>query len=764
MKHDNSVFGRSLIAAAVALAFPAGSALADEVQELTNPNRSDVSLRIQDINKVNPLYRMYSGMDRTGARGSLDLDLVRRSDDGAWMKLLGRDLGLSGIQEFGGSYEKQGDWRIGLDYNEITKYAPYTINTKVGGVGTDTLNLNQDFRSAAGIGPESSLKLERTATSLSGSKLFSDAFKFSFSAKMEDKKGAIMSSMIGSTLNGIGGKNYSTMYFTPQPENFKHNQFEATLDYFTKKMQLSGGYYGSFFNNANTALNITPGNNSIPTLPCAFPASCNPAIPLGAAPNYGAQGIPWIALPPDNRAQQLFLSGAFNFTDKTRLSFKWSKERLTQNDSFIPPYGDTTTASATYSKQNPPGVPYAPGITNSNLGGLVDTTAYFGMLTSKLTKDLDLAASWRYEDRDDKTPQRNYLDATAAPTEFPNGLANAQESHQLNRGKLELSYRLPAGYRLVGGLDYDQKKTPEAYRDSVTDKTVRIELRKSMSEAVNGSVKLSHSNRTGGAWHLLDGTPAAGVTTFSTTTGVAAPLQFSDRKRDKAKLMMEWRPVDPLSLQLFYEQGKDSYPFDPPSGNARMGQTDGKTQLYGLDAAFRVNDDWKTHAYYSYNQNKTHQNEVYTTRRQNLDQNCTIVGVTTSCSPWQADLNLKGMVFGAGVNGKMARWDFGADYLYSKDTTGYKISFDPNYPTAAGSSVPAGAGVLPDTNYTLNRLKLFGTYAFSKVTRLRLDYVYDVRKMDDYTWANWTYSDGTRVNVDPKQTTQFVGVTLIQSF
>ena len=389
MNNDNSVFGRSLIAVAVALAFPSGSALADEVQDLTSPNKSEVSLRIQDVNKVNPLYRMYSGVDRSGVTGSVGVDVVKRGEAGDWLKLQGSDLGVSGIQQFGASYEKQGDWRVGLDYNEITKYAPYTINTKVGGVGTGNLTLNQDFRSSAGLGGESSLKLERTATSLTGSKLFSDAFKFGFSFKTEDKKGEIMSSMIGSTLNGqTPGKNYSTMYFAPQPENFRHNQFEATLDYFTKTLQLSGGYYGSFFNNANTGLNITPGNNSIPTLPCNV-ATCVTALPLGA------QGIPWIALPPDNRAQQLFLSGGFNFTDKTRLSFKLSRERLTQDDGFIPAYGAITPLagapiSATYTANNPPGVPYAAGMTSSSLGGLVDTTAYFGMLTSKLSKDLDL--------------------------------------------------------------------------------------------------------------------------------------------------------------------------------------------------------------------------------------------------------------------------------------------------------------------------------------------------------------------------------------
>lgn len=762
----NSAFSRSVIAAAIALAFPAGSAMADEAQDQANPNRSQATLQIQNLNQVNPLYRMYSGMDRSGTVGSVDVDLVRRSEDGAWAKLQARDLGLRN-QELGASYEKQGDWKIGLDYNQLTKYAPYTINTKVGGVGTDKLNLNTDWRSSAGLGGESSLKLERTGTTLSGNKTFSEAFKFNFSFKTEDKKGAIMSSSIGSTWNGANTatptKNYGTMYFTPQPENFRHNQFEASLDYFTRNLQLSGGYSGSFFtNNNNPGLNITPGNNAIPTLPCSA-VTCG-----GTAIAAGASGIPWISLPPDNKNQQWYLSGAYNFTDSTRLSFKLSRDHLTQDDSFIPAYGAITPLvgtpiSATYTQMNPPGVPYAAGITNTSLGGVVDTTAYFGMLTSKLTKELDFLASWRYENRDDKTPQRNYLDAQAS-AEYPAGAMNSRESHKLNRGKFELSYRLPAGYRLTGGFDYEQKKTPATMRDQVTEKTYRAELRKSLSETVTGKVMLAHSDRDGGRWNLLDGTPAAGATTFSTSTGVAAPLQFSDRKRDKVKLMVDWNPVDPLNLQFFVEHAKDTYPFNPPSGNARMGMTDGSSDLYGMDAAYRITDVWRANGYYTYNKNKTHQNELYTPRINAADQACTGVTVTTACSPWQADLSMEGSVFGAGLQGRIASWDVGAQYLYSKDKTRYNINFDPNFPTAAGSSVPAGAGVLPDTVYSLNRLKLYGTYAYSKATQFRLDYIYDVRKMDDYTWTNWTFSDGTRVNVNPTQTTHLLGLSVMQSF
>jgi predicted porin len=271
---------------------------------------------------------------------------------------------------------------------------------------------------------------------------------------------------------------------------------------------------------------------------------------------------------------------------------------------------------------------------------------------------------------------------------------------------------------------------------------------------------LAHSERTGGAWDLLDGTPTAGMVTFSTTTGVAAPLQFADRKRDKAKLMMDWSPIDPLSLQFFYEYGKDAYPFTPPSGNAQMGMTDGRTDLIGLDATFIINEKWRANGYYSLNQNKTHQNEVYTPRLA-ADQNCTGTLATNSCAAWFADLDMRGEVFGFGVNGSVASWTLGAKYLYSQDTTKYGITFNA---AGTGSSVPAGAGVLPDTVYSISRLNLTGGYAISKETRVRVDYIYDLRKMDDYTWSQWTFMDGTKVTVNPSQATQVLGVTLTHSF
>jgi MtrB/PioB family decaheme-associated outer membrane protein len=774
MKNTHFVLRRSSIAIAVALAFPAGAALADEVQDLTNPNTSDVSIHVQDLNRVNPLYRYYSGINQSGADYSVDANVVNRDANGDWLKIQARDLGIPGIQEFGISYEKQGDWRVGLDYNEITKYSPYTINTKVGGVGSGSLNLNQDFMSYQGLGPESSLSLERTATTLSASKFLSDNFKFNFSIKNENKSGEIMSGSEAGSRTGlttantngavtpvnsaITGLAYATQYFAPQPEDYKHSQISASVDYFTKTFQLSAGYYGSFFTNANHALNITPGADG------SLSAITNPTSAVYST--MAASSVPWISMPPDNHFQQLYVDGAYSFSDRTHANFKLTTGQTVQNSPFIPGISAGPGGVGVF---NPTGVIYAPGITNGNLGGEVDTTSAAVNVTSRLAKDLDLLASWRYENRNDKTPQLAYT----------TGAYNVQNSEKTNNGKLELGYRLAEGYRLTGSFKYDETETPPpllpadnetTWRDQVHENTLSVALRKSMSETLNGSVTLAHASRTGGAWSLapVGLLPTSGAT-FPTATNVTSPLQWGDRTRDTVKLMVDWNPIAPLSLQAYYEYGNDKYPSTlvgpaqtqvPGYALTQMGLLNGKTGLVGLDAAYAINKNWKANAFFTYSQNKTSQAEEQTARG-SVPQTCADTSAAFSCTPWTADLNLSGAVVGAGVNGTMGSWILRAKYLYEKDFTSYKIGY-----TDIGvySQVPVNSGPLPDTSYTTNRLQLSAVYPYSKTTTLRFDYIYDVQDISDYTWAGWTFSDGTRVNQSPHQVTQAIGVTLTQAF
>ncbi|MDN5751656.1 MAG: MtrB/PioB family outer membrane beta-barrel protein [Nitrosospira sp.] len=52
-------------------------------------------------------------------------------------------------------------------------------------------------------------------------------------------------------------------------------------------------------------------------------------------------------------------------------------------------------------------------------------------------------------------------------------------------------------------------------------------------------------------------------------------------------------------------------------------------------------------------------------------------------------------------------------------------------------------------------LRLFVKCAIQKNMGLRLDYIYNRFKTDEWTWANWTYTDGTRLSQNPNQGGQF---------
>jgi len=739
------IFRPTLIAVSVSLAFPLlAFAEDDDLESLLNPNVSEISLKLQQVDKVNPLYRQYYGLNHQGLNGSVDINFVQRSEDGRWLKFQARDLGLS-TQEFQAVAEQQGDWALKLGYDQLPHYSPFKVNTAVKGVGSNSLTLPSTPWGVGAGYSEYDLKTERTATSIAASKFISEGLQANFSFKNEDKKGTRMSGSGGNSFSS-GGKTYSSQFFTPEPIDATHNQFEASLDYTTKKFQLSGGYYGSFYqNNAGNGLFVGPTSVFGKT----------PDTTAGTTLTTLSTNMSPLALPPDNHMQQLYLNGGYNWSDATRATFNAAKSIGIQNDSFISAgvIVPGTNASCGASQRCPATV-----TSRSSLDAKVDTTNLGATITSRVTKELNVLASWSYEDRKDKTPLDNYL------IDYSHGGAtytNNPESMKTTRGRLEASYRLPMGYRLTAGYDYDEKKyegmADEGYRDKMQEDTYRVALRKSMSETVNGSVILSHSNRTGSAW---------GSTPSSYGDHWIAPVQFSDRQRDKVKLLLDWSPLDNLDLQFAFENAYDDY----ASRVNDMGLDSGRSSLYTLDVNYQLSDSWRLNSWYSLGNNKIKQNERQNPRSVNAAaeniQSCSGASGTLTCNPWSANLKLRSEGFGAGIQGKItSKLEVGAQYLYSHDRNVYDISVGGvQAGSNANSQVLSGAGVLPDTVYSVSTFRLFGKYPVAKTTVLRLDYIYDRRKMDDYTWSNWRYSDGTTVFVDPVQTTQILGLTIIQSF
>lgn len=729
-------FKRTVLAVAISLAFSANRALADEVEDLINPDKSEVGITLLHLSDVNPLYRTYTGLNSDGAHGMLDLNLVRRTEDGRWFRLEGHGLGQNN-QELQLSAERQGDWGVELGYKEIARYAPFVVNTGATGIGSDHLTL-------AGPPPvdgsERDLRVKRSGTSIAVNKLLTDNLQVSFGFKHEDKDGA--------RLSGINGTGYmrgiSTValplnidgiplqVFAPEPIDSTHQQFEASVDYTTRVFQISAGYYGSFFRN-NAGKQLTVQN-------------------AGGTPLFYSQ-----ALAPDNESQNVYVTGAYRFNEGTRGTFSVSKAIGKQDDGFVP-----VTLIRSTEELNPAAAGQPAVLTQrSSLGGKVETTNIAANLSSRLTQKLTLNASLAYDEHDDKTPKEVYVIDWGHNNDE---LTNNPETTKTTRGKVEGVYRLPSEYRLTVGYDYDQKRyegmEEEGYRDELKEDTFRIGVAKSLNDQLNGSLTLSHGARDGSSW----GSHPTLQNDGSHPTGLhwTAPTQFSDRERDKVRLLLDWAPMRALSFQFAYEYANDDF----ETRHLEMGLNDRRSDLYSLDATYRLSSNWKANAWYSYGNVSQRQNAVQSAFGSTCDGTtfASMIGTSTAstCVPWSLDLQSRSQSAGIGLEGKLnPRVELGGRLLYSHDVVEYDVRVVDQGPT---TTLLSGAGELPDTEYTLTTVRLFATYAASKSTVIRLDCIWDRRELDDYTWSSWSYSDGTQVLVDPKQITRLVALTLSHAF
>lgn len=744
-------FQRTTIALAVGLAL-SSLALAeenDEVANLITPS-SFISAGVGYVSNKGGRFGMYNGLYQDGAVGLLDFSYVRREDEtGTWLRASGRNLGLN-TRELRAEYERQGVWGAFVDYNEISRVSPYTVTSSVQGIGSA-------YQAVPTVAPASqmTLKTERYRTSVGFNTALGSNTEFRMLFQNDDKK--------GSRLFGRGTTN--AMEFLAEPINSNTKQLDLVVDYTGENLQLSGGYYGSFYNNHNSALRITGGSPLLSTITVATP---------GVAQDN-------IALPPDNHAHQFHLAGGYQFDKTTRLNFKVARSIAIQNDQFMDVRFSNNLLSSGASA-NTSG--------RTDLGGRITTTLANLGLTSRPTRNLFLLGNIRYEERDDQTAIGRYIanitgSNAAAPTIIPfnptGSVADRRQSTDgLNEprslknwgGKLEASYSLPDGYRVSGGYDYDNKERSVSgvrvvgYRNKVEENAYRLELKRAMSESVTGSLAYVYSERRGSNYYNLttlggytypnygnaDSTNCGTTAGLNVThCGLIQPIYMADRDRQKVRLLSDWSPTDELSLQFVLEGSVDEY--SAGRGTPNIGVRHGDAWLYSVDVTYQASERWRVNAWLSRTDSSIDQASIAASPNMN--------NTTTGAIVWNASQRNSVDSVGIGTRGKLPKGiEVGADLIHSYDRTRYNAGKDA-YAAFSNSAIPSG---LPDIKYEQQTLRLFGTYPIDKSLIARLDYILDRRKINDWTWDNWTYSDGTRITLKPTSLAYLVGISLNFAF
>lgn len=587
---QNFHFRRNTLTLAVATALStfavAGSD--DPVEQLVTPD-SSISAGAGYVSGKSPRFGLYNGLSDQGIVGLLDFSYVRRNDDtGTWYRASGRDLGLN-TRELRLEHERQGQWSYFLDYNEISRVTPYTIISGVQGVGSARLQVP----ATTAANSQYTLKTERQKTTFGLAAALIGDVKIRLNLQNEDRSGERL----------FGRGTPGSMEFLAEPIQHNTKQMDLVLDYTGEKLQLSSGYYGSFFKNENPFLQVSGGATAFNS-------------------GVGSTGVPFdnISLPPDNQAHQLHLAGGYQFARNTRLNFKLARSIALQNDDFM--------AARFYGTSNNGVNANTSGRTS--LGGRVDTTLAHISLTARPLNNLSLLGNFRYEDRNDKTAVARYITTVGgtglAPVVSNLGGTSTTDGYNEPRsltnwsGKFEASYMLPAGYRLTGGYEHDSKERSVSgvrvvgYRKKVDENTYRLEIKQAMAESLSGSLAYLYSERSGSDYNNL--VTLNGVTTYPTYSGtlrcgqaipaaqlqvtrcgLLQPIYMADRDRQKLRLLADWSPLDQLSAQFMFEAADDNY--GNGRGSPNIGTRRGDARLYSLDVSYQATDNWKFNTWLS---------------------------------------------------------------------------------------------------------------------------------------------------------------------
>lgn len=728
-----------VFAAAFALGAPAAGAQAspnDALQRLISPDITAVTIGAATVsgdNQERSLFSQYRDWRDREALLRLDLDFVRREEaTGTWLSMVARDLGLK-TPEFRMRHERQGLWKLFVDFNSMVRNYPRTIHTGLDGAGST--NPVVSLLSAPGGGHGLDLQTRRRGMTLGGETRLTPELSVDASFRIVTKEGARLfgrgfncpsayaASPVCSAL--AAGADQWALLLLPEPTKSTTRQLEATLNYIGEDLVLAATYYGSFYKNDVGRLAPTIRGNLNDPL----------GNPMGSAAGSvaltdGLRAILQqpIALAPDNLAHQLSMSGNYAVSPQTHATFHLAATHATQNEDFAAMgLGDAPAG-------------------RTNLGGVLDTTLAQLGISTRPVRDLTLLADLRYENKQDKTPLDDYGRVNG------NTFTNGNYSLKTLKGKLEGTWRMPKGLRLKLGADHeildrgdstvtDSNGSISGFRNETRETGVRAELRKPFADGLAGSMQIARSERRGSSYLRPNALPLTGTTALSDEAiygrTAAFPVMFMDRTRDKLKLLTDWSPSAALSLQAALEGGRDRY-----AAPSEKGLRDTSFQLVSLDATLALGAAARLSAWYSWSAQTLHVSHL---------------------TGYIADLKDRGHHAGIALNGSSGpRFAWGGDLLMGYSRNIYAQTTDA-LASAANRDFLAQSGGLPDVTYRHVRLKLFGSFNLDRQSRIRVDLVHDRTRLNEWTWGYngvpFTYSDNTTVSLQPNQRVTYLSAT-----
>jgi len=612
----------------------------------------------------------YTGLSDHGFYGLANVDATAKIDNTSRSRLLVDDLGLDS-RSILFTWEDRDKFRAYVSWDELPSYQ-YTAQVIFGGVKTPNLTVPDNWFDNPPI--DTTRDMDQLAASLFPVDIGAKRKQLDFGGRFRLKESWVLDASYKSVnkqgLRSLGGAigtspGQTRAALLPEPVDWTDHQIDLALATGGRLGQFDLKYHGSFFQNAYDRL--------------AWESPFSPSP--GSSGNRYTDGQ--VGLSPDNHFHQISVSGNYLLSQstRTRLSGVYSYGLMLQDDDYLP-----------YTI-NPGGA--ANTLPTNSLDGRVAMQNAIITLTSRPAKKLRLNASYRLNDRDNKTGREtyNYVTADSKPGNTT-AVTNNPYGYRQDRFKIDAKYRLHRKADLVLGYDKEKMKRRGAERKRTDEDTYRAELKLRPTNKIQASLNIERSKRDGSDYETLPG-----------ENPLLRKYNMADRDRDMGGIRVTYLPRDDLSISASANRTKDDY------DETEIGLTGAKRTDFTIDSSLQISRDMNVFAYYSWESIKA-------------DQAGSESG---GAADWTLDFDDRIQSVGLGLKKEnlVPNLDLTLDYVYS-DAKGERDLNAPPAPLAPSEPYP-------DLSTKVHTFKLTADYQFKKSTTFRVRYWYEKYSSDD--WA-----------------------------
>lgn len=480
-----------------------------------------------------------TGLDESGVYADLNGQGRSLSEKGTEMTWYAEDLGLdSRVFEFG--FGRPGSFGLNLGYRELP-YRRFGDTVTPFDVSGDTLTLPEDWVPASTTGTMPGLtsalsgrniELDRSILDLGAGFRFAKNFRFFADYQRQEREGT----------NLMSGSFYTQGEYLPRPVDDYTDSIDAGIAWAGKSFNFTVAYYGSFY------------RNDLQSLTWDNPFTAFAGAEMGQ-----------LALEPENDFQQFSISGAFHAgLWNTVIAFSLASGQGEQNSGLLP-----------YTIN--PTIPMLP-IASGGIDGEVDTTNYGLTVTTRPLDRLNLRLSYRYDERDNRTPVNVW--SRVITDSFTSGDAEPNVPYSFERDRLSLSgsFRLfddlllSAGYDRTG-LDRDFQEVKSQTEDLGWGK-LRWRPTPYLEASLKGGTALREIN---------DYDTALGMT--SGQNPLMRKYNLAHRYREFAEIGLSASLVDtPISIGMTYLWAEDDY------SKSELGLLEGSEDRFTVDFNWAFNE------------------------------------------------------------------------------------------------------------------------------------------------------------------------------